>query len=392
MTICHVNTTFIHKASVTRRTFAVDRALADRGVPVTQVVGRDHQLPAAWDTTGIDIVTIPELVKYVSPFQDLAALVRLHRFFRQARPRVVHTHLAKAGIVGRLAARLAGVPVIVHTVHGPTFARGIHPLKRLVYRALERICGTFTDHFIFVGEELRQEYVRAGVCPPEKTRVIRSGRPQGDFRHVDAQAPAEREALRNALTDERGATLVGYVGRIVPSKNHDFAIRMQQRLRSRGCKAHLVIVGEGHLAEERAHEHRLRRLAAELGVGAFVHFVGFQSDVLRYTRAMDVLILPSRYEGLPNVAVEAGIAGRPMVACEVGGIREVLVDEVTGYVVAQGDLAAFTDRVAELAENPQRAAAMGAAARRRVEGMYDLDRMIAEKLAFYETLQGSARA
>jgi len=281
---------------------------------------------------------------------------------------------------------LAGVPHIVHTVHGPTFAETLHPVKKAAYRGLERICGSVTDYFVFVGEELKQEYKRSRVCTEKNAVVIRSGRPKSDYDIADALTSEQIATLRNSFCDDRNVFLLGYVARLVPSKNQAAAIRMLALVRAGGVNAYLVLIGEAHLAEEKNYAFDLRRMCRELGVEPYVHFTGYRPDVLLCMKAMNVLILTSRYEGLPNVAIEAGIVFRPMVSFDVSGVHEVVEDGVTGYIVGQGDIEGMAHRVAGLALDKKKAEAMGVKARKKIEGLYDLDVMVGEKLTLYENI------
>lgn len=384
--ICHINTTFIYKAGSTCRTFAVIRALADRGYRVIQIAGRDFEPHQEWNLSGIKFVRIPELVKYINPVEDIIALYKLYKILKRYKPQVVHTHLAKAGVLGRLAARLIKVPHIIHTVHGPTFPKRMHPIKKNLYRLLERFCGRFTDYFVFVGEELRDEYIKNGVSPLDKTIVIRSGSPESDFIAAEKFSENEIKSIRRKFSDNLEAFLIGYVARLVPSKAQDSAIRVLKLLRNKGIDAHLVLIGEGHLSEEKKYEVYLRRLTDELNLSGFTHFAGFQSHILPYMKAMDLLIMTSRYEGLPTVAVEACIIGKPLVAFKVCGISEVITDNLTGCIVQQGDIKGMAEKLYYLATNPEIRRKMGENATFNVREQYNLPRMIEEKLKFYQTV------
>jgi len=385
MKICHISTTFIHKAGSTRRTFAILRALVNNGYDVVHIVGREYAPDPAWDLSGIELERIDTLVKYTKPASDISSLRTIYGLLRKHQPDLVHTHLAKAGIIGRLAARLAMVPYVVHTVHGPTFASNLHLTKRTFYRSLERFCSHFTDYFVFVGEELRSEYVRCGVGTEDSSVVIRTGRPTSDFDNMDKVAPEEISRLRVELGGTESAFLIGCIGRLVPSKAQDKAIKVLSLVREKGVDAHLILVGTGLLGEEKEYESELRKLASHLGLSDYVHFAGFRTDVLICMKAMDVLVMTSKYEGLPNIAVEAGIVRRPLVAFDVCGIHEVIRDSVTGYILEQDDIAGMADRLSILAKNSD-AVSLGEKARGRVKALYNIDRTVMEKMEFYEKI------
>lgn len=384
--ICHINTTYIFKAGSTRRTFDIIRTAADDGYEITQITGRDVDFHPEWDTSGITFIHVPQLVKYLSPVKDLVALMQICRILRRGRYDLVHTHLAKAGIVGRLAAKLSGAPLIVHTVHGPSFPEGIHPLKRQLYQLLERLCGRFTDAFVFVGEELREEYLSERICQRKDTLVIRTGRPQCDFQRADCITEEECRQVRAQWIENGKGFLIGYVARLVPSKNQDVAIRVLKMVRDYGVDAHLVLIGEAHLHEEKKYKSSLQQLTGELQLDDYVHYTGYQINVFPYIKAMDALILPSKYEGLPNVAVEAAIVGRPLVAFDVCGIHEVVQDCTSGYIVKQGAVDEMADRLIYLSQHPDLAHQLGEKAQQHIRDLFNSQRMVAEKICFYRQL------
>ena len=383
--ICHVNTTFIYKAGSARRTYAILKALSKRNYRVTQVTGRNFEPSPDWDLSDVEFFHIPSLVKYINPPNEITALYKLYKLFKNLKPHIVHTHLAKAGILGRLAARWAKVPHIVTTVHGPTFSENINSVKRLIYRFLERICGKFTDWFIFVGRELRDEYIKNRICPIRKTKIIQSGRPESDFALADKFSREEIELVRKKFSTDKKGFLIGYIGRLVPSKAQDMAIQALKIVRDQGIDGYLVLIGEGHLPEEKRYEDLLRRLTEKLNIGRYVYFLGYQNDVLFYMKAMDVLVLTSKYEGLPNIAVEAGIVGKPLVAFKVCGISEIIQNDETGYIVEQGNIKAMAERLIFLAKNPMVSEEMGHKANLQVRNLYTMERMIEEEVRFYES-------
>ena len=384
--IAHVSTTFNHRSGGIHRMFKRIAALRDAGYRTALVVGREFHPGAAWDLGGIELHRVNSMVKYLSPRKDLAAFRELVALFRRIRPEVVHTHLAKAGILGRWAASVCRVPVIIHTVHGPTFPSTLPRHRRVPFRMLEWAAGRVTDHFVFVGEELRGEYMRSGVCTPRNSVVIRTGRPDKEIDAVLSLSGDERGALRRSLLKNGEDVLIANVGRVVPSKQQDHAIRVVHELRQRGVGAHLAIVGEAFLEEEQGTMASLRGLAEGLGVADHITFTGHRDDVLRIMAASDAILHTSRYEGLPNILVEAGLAARPVVTYAVSGAREVIREGETGFVVDQGDIPAAAERLSFIAGHPSVAREMGERARSLVSGEYRESSMIRNKLAFYENI------
>jgi glycosyltransferase involved in cell wall biosynthesis len=384
--ICHINTTYIFKAGSARRTFDIIRTTADYGYQITQIAGRDADFHPDWNLSGITFIHVPQLVKHLSPMHDVVALARIYRILKRGRYDLVHTHLAKAGVIGRLAAKLAGIPLIVHTVHGPSFPEGIHPFKRQLYLLLERLCARFTNSFVFVGEELREEYLRERICHRENTAVIRTGRPHSDFQRADCIAEEECRQVRSQWVEDGKGFLIGYVARLVPNKNQDVAIRVLKKVRDHGVDAHLVLIGEAHVKEEKKYQHYLQQLSRELQLDGYVHYTGYQINVFPYMKAMDALILPSKYEGLPNVAVEAALVGRPLVSFEVCGIHEVVRNGTSGFIVKQGDIDEMAERLIYLSQHADIAHELGEAAQQHIRGLFNSQRMVEEKLCFYRQL------
>jgi glycosyltransferase involved in cell wall biosynthesis len=391
MDIVHIITTFVYKSGSARRTYRILRAMVDNGYRVGLIIGRTAEMESAWDFTGIRVIQIGELVKYRDVWADFRAMVRIVQTLSEIRPKVVHTHLAKGGVLGRLAAWICRVPIIIHTVHGPTFPEALSAVAKVLYKVLERLVGGATDHFVFVGEELRQEYLSAGICREENSVVIRSGRGVDEFEGVCSIPVEETGKLREMFGLGAELFLMGHVGRIVPSKGQDVSLEVLRGLRARGVDAHLVFIGEAHLPEERYFEQLVRRRAEQLGLSEYAHFLGYRSDVLKYMKAMDVIILPSQYEGLPNVVIEAGVVGKAVIAFDVCGIREVIEDSVSGFVTLRGDINGMIERTHYLSAHRAVAAKMGKEAAAKVREVYTAERMIKDKVRFYKDVLGDSR-
>jgi len=362
------------------------RAMRDHGYRVSIITGRDCNPAPDWDLNGIEVLRVPCLVKYIDPARDLKALWTLIRLLRHIRPDAVHTHLAKAGILGRWAAWLSRTPFILHTVHGPTFPATLPAHKRMPYLWMERIAGRITDWFVFVGEEVRVEYTQAGVCGHMNSVIVRTGRPDAEIEAAARATEAERDDMRGSLLNGNHRFLIACVGRIVPSKQQDHALRVLHRLRQMGVDAGLVIVGEGYVREETGYLGRLERIAQDLGVIDHICFTGHRDDALKIMSASDAILHTSKYEGLPNIMVEAAIVSKPIVAYEVSGAREVVRDGRTGFILAQEDIDGAAEKLALLAADPERSKRMGALANATVSAEYRESTMIRNKLAFYDRI------
>jgi glycosyltransferase involved in cell wall biosynthesis len=360
--------------------------MVEAGYHTTLIVGRDYMPSTEWDMTGIDVIQIPSLLKYTDLKNDLKATGQLYSAIKRLRPAFVHTHLAKAGILGRIAAKLAGIKTVIHTVHGPTFPKSIKPLKRFFYWSLEKVCSTITDRFVFVGAELRDDYIKSRIAKPHNSVVIRSGRPVADFEYVNGFPLTELLAIRSAWGVGRESFVITYVARLVPSKAQEDAIMVLKLVREAGVDGYLMLVGEGHLQEEKKYQKVLENLSSRIGVADYVRFTGYQPDVLKFMKATDILVMTSKYEGLPNVAVEAGLCAKPLVAYNVCGLAEVIEDGKTGYIVNQGDIDGMASKISDLARNTNSTQKMGQAARARLEAEYNLGKMLTKKLSFYRDI------
>jgi glycosyltransferase involved in cell wall biosynthesis len=358
--------------------------LADRGYDTTLVAGSlargEESMSHIAEARGARIVTLPHLAREISPLNDALAVFRLAELIRRERPQILHTHTAKAGTVGRVAALVAGdarPPIVVHTFHGHVLRGYFNPLTTLGFRTLERLLARVTTKLVAVSPEVRDDLVRLRVAPVEKFAVIRLGIELGE--RVGGGDDARRETRRQ-LGVASDAFVVGWVGRMTAVKRTDDVLAALRALLERGVDAYLCLVGDG---PDRAH---LERRAHELGIVRRCLFVGYQDDVAPYYEAMDALLLPSVNEGTPVSVIEALAAGRPAVATRVGGVPDVVRDGIDGYLVEVGEPATLAARLAELAADPARRAEMGAEGRQRVVERYSVDRLVNDVDELYRQL------
>jgi glycosyltransferase involved in cell wall biosynthesis len=316
---------------------------------------------------------VPELGREVSLLNDLAAVGRLHRLIRGARPQIVHTHLAKAGTTARLAARLAGVPIVLHTYHGHVFHSYFGPAKTALFLNIERLLGQLSDRIIAVGEQQRRELIGYRVAPPEKIVSIPLGL------QIEAMLDAERE--RGRLRAELGLNgvdkLVGIVARLVPIKAHEDFLAAAAEIRRRDPASRFLIVGDG---ERRA---ELEAQARALGLEDRTHFLGWRRDMRAVYADLDVVVLSSLNEGSPVAIIEAMAAGRPVVSTDVGGVAEVVSAGQSGLLVERRNPAALAEAVASVLGDPAEAERLGAAGRAAVYPKYASSRLIADLRRLY---------
>ena len=358
--------------------------LADRGYETTLVAGTlargEESMASVSEARGVRIETLPALHREIGVLRDAQAIVRLARLIKQERPTILHTHTAKAGAVGRIAALLAGSarpPIIVHTFHGHVLRGYFNPFMTFGFRTLERLLAHVTTALVAVSPEVRDDLVKLHVAPASKFTVIRLGIELDKRTDVDENVRAETRRQLGVAPD---AFVVGWVGRMTAVKRTDDVVRALRGLVDRGVDAYLCLVGDG---PDRDH---LEQYAHELGVVKRCLFVGYQEDVARFYSAMDALLLPSVNEGTPVSVIEALAAQRPAVATRVGGTPDVIRDGVDGFLVEVGDADALSERLAELAGDPERRAQMGADGRERVLGRYAVQRLIDDIDRLYRSL------
>lgn len=324
---------------------------------VTVVTGQGSDLLDQAAAAGLEVILEPALRRPIDPRSDLQALRALSALLRRRPFDVAHTHTAKAGVLGRMAARRAAVPRIVHTYHGFPFHEFQSRGQRGAYVAVERRLGRVTDVVLCVGTGIAVEAVRRRLAAPERIRTIGVAVEGGVGGELPAQMPGAKDRARRALGIPAGATVIGAVGRLTYQKAPEDFLSMIGRLDRPGVVG--VWVGGGELT---AH---MSRLARAQPAGRII-LAGERADVPDILPAFDVFVLPSRYEGLPTVVVEAMVCGIPVVATAVNAVGDVVVPGETGLLVPprRPDLAA--DAVRYLLDRPAVAALMAVTAHARL--------------------------
>jgi glycosyltransferase involved in cell wall biosynthesis len=360
--------------------------LRERGYDTTLVAGSlalgEESMAGVAERLGVPIVTVPELHREISPFRDLRAVSHLADLIREVRPHILHTHTAKAGTIGRLAARLLGdarPPIVVHTFHGHVLRGYFDPIRSTAFRLLERWLARGTTALIAVSPEVRDDLVALGVAPRGKFTVVRLGI-ELDERIGGSDGDGPRAETRRALGIPADRFVVGWIGRMTAVKRTDDVLLAVRSLRARGVDAVLCMVGDGpdrDALEQRAHE---------LGIVRDSLFLGYQDEVASYYAAFDALILPSANEGTPVSAIEALASGRPVVATRVGGVPDVVRDGADGFLVQPGDVDAMAARLADLAADEPLRYRMGESGRASVHERYSVERLLNDVDRLYRDL------
>lgn len=319
---------------------------------------------------------LPALRREIRATRDLAALGRLVALMRTFRPDIVHTHTAKAGMLGRVAARLCGVPVVVHTYHGHVLQGYFSPARTRLFMAIERWLAGHTSRLLAVSERVKQDLLALGIGRAERFDVLPLGLDLDGF--LDAET--RRGEFRRELGYTEREILVGIVARLVPIKAHEMFLRAAAAITRRVPASRFVVVGDG---ERRAD---LEALARQLALGDRVRFVGWRGDLQRVYADLDVVVLTSRNEGSPVSLIEAMAAARPVVATRVGGVPDLVKDGQQGLLVPAGDVDALARAIEDVVSSPDRGRAMGEAGRKRVYPAFTAERLIADLDRLYTEL------
>ena len=322
---------------------------------------------------GVQPIYIPELSRNLHPIRDLVALWKLYRLMRQWQPHVVHTNTAKAGFVGRTAAWLARVPVIVHTFHGHVFHSYFGAFKTRLFLYLERFAARLSDTIITLTDSLRRELAdQYHITRKSHITVLPLGLDLSPFTEVQRHHGAFREAWQIPPD----APLIGIVGRLVPVKNHALFLHTAALIREKRPNAHFVIVGDGETRPT------LEALTAQLGLTDCVHFTGWQKVVAPIYGDMDVNVISSHNEGTPVSVIEALAASCPTVATAVGGLPDLLEGGALGCLTPPGDAQALAQAILNTLDNPPDMEQ----AKQAMVDRYGIDRLVRDMDSLYHGL------
>jgi glycosyltransferase involved in cell wall biosynthesis len=319
---------------------------------------------------GVDLRLMRSLVRPIRPLTDLRCLRELTRFMREGRYDIVHTHSSKAGILGRVAARRAGVPIVVHTLHSLVFHDYQAAWKNRLYIALKRRCAPLTDVLISVNDKTTQGALAAGIGHPAQYTTIYSGMELGPFLTVRERLPVGEAKRRLGLPAE--APVVGKIARLFPLKGHAEFLDAAAAVARQVPDVHFLLVGDGALRAE------LQERARVLGLAGRVVFAGLvdPTQVPDHIQAMDVVVHSSLREGIARVIPQAGAVGKPVVAFAMDGAPEVIRDGVSGFLVPPRDTDALAARVVELLRAPGKRAEFGEVGRAFAAEHFGVETMV----------------
>ena len=340
-------------------------------------LGPEGSLEPAFAGCPALLTIVPELVRPLHPWKDVRAWQKLTELFRARQPQIVHTHSGKAGVLGRLAAARAGVPIILHTIHGPSFGAFQGSSANALFRSAERYAARVTTHFVVVAEAMKQQYLTAGIGRPEQYTKIFSG-----FALEPFLASTNDLQLRARLGLVPEDIVIGKIARLFKLKGHEDLFAIAPALVQKCPRIKFLLVGDGPW------RGRLKSRARSLGLIKHVIFTGLvaPSAVPQIVGIMDLLAHLSLREGLPRAMPQALAAARPVVAYDADGANEVCLENETGFLVAPGDLPGLSERLLRLAQDPALRQRLGCRGRQFVQERFGVQRMVDDLHQLYQRL------
>jgi len=320
------------------------------------------------------LTIVPELVRPVHPLKDFFALRKLEKILRGQKPDIVHTHSGKAGILGRLAARRAGVPIVIHTIHGPSFGDFQNGLGNFIFRSAEKHAAFATAHFIVVAEAMKNQYLAAGIGRPEQYAKIFSG-----FALEPFLAARNDVALRKQLGIAPDDFVVGKIARLFKLKGHDDLFAVAPGLVRQNPKIKFLLVGDG------GWRVRFEKMADELGLRNHFVFTGLvpPGEVPKFVGIMDALVHLSLREGLPRALPQALAAGKPVVAYDCDGAREICRDDETGFLISPGDKDKLATCLDVLINNQSLCRRLGEIGQQFVKENFSIEKLVNDQYNLY---------
>jgi len=344
---------------------------------------------------GIDYIQLPEMSREINFSKDRSAYRKIKKIIADFKPDIVHTHAAKAGTLGRLAARSMKVPVIVHTFHGHVFHSYFNPLKTKLFLSIERYLAARSSAIIAISDFQKHELANVfHICPPEKIKVVPLG---FDLSRFWDDMDSKRTSFRNQYFLEDDEIAIGIIGRLVPVKNHTMFLKVFKDIISRTSKkVRGFIVGDGEDLQP------LLSACGELNIDATyfpesprkatLTFTSWMKDAERAMAGFDILTLTSLNEGTPVSLIEAQAARKPIVSTNVGGIENVVIKNETAFLSESNDVKSFSDQLLSLVEDDILRNKMILKSRQNVENKFHYSRLVKDVKSLYSQLLQNGRS
>jgi glycosyltransferase involved in cell wall biosynthesis len=336
--------------------------------------GPEGSLASSFDEFPGVLTVIRDLVRPVSPRKDVCAWRHLIRHFRHERPDIVHTHSGKAGFLGRMAAARAGVPVIVHTIHGPSFGNFQGRIANSAFRFAEVRAGRLTTHFVSVAQAMTRKYLAAGIAGPSQYSTIYSG-----FELPPLLGAANDPAWRARWGLQAEDVVIGKIARLFKLKGHEALFKVAPEVARANGRVKFMLVGDGEWRQ------RFQQQVKDIGLERSFIFTGLVSpaEIPRFIGIMDIVVHLSRREGLARVLPQALAAARPVVVYDSDGANEVCLDNETGFLIQPGDISGLAKRLIQLAGDPGLRQRLGRRGRELVRERFGVEQMVNSLYALY---------
>lgn len=338
----------------------------------------DQQLNKA-KKQGVRLISLDPMVRRIDPVSDFKTLLTLLRLFMKEKPDIVHTHTSKAGILGRLAAGLARVPIIIHTPHGHVFWGHFRKIFSAVFFIIEKLMEPMTDRFIALTKGEKKDYLKLALTRKEKVETIHSGVDVRRFIDAQIDAPPDASKKKSQVGVSPDALVVGTVGWLLPIKGPMVLLKAMEGVWPHYPDAELVYVGKGELEAE------LKEKTALMDVSDKVHFLGWREDIPQLIQMMDIFVLPSLNEGMGRVLIEAMASSKPVIGSDVGGVPDLIIPNVNGLLVPPGNVRKLSGAIIKLIQDKALRKQMGRQGKRRV-AQFDISNMIYKIDRLYDEL------
>ena len=342
---------------------------------ITVLCQTEGELTRALKQKNIRFITLPELKRDINPYYDFLAFLKLYKLLKYGKYDLVHTHSSKPGIIGRLAAKAAGIKCIVHTVQGFAFHQHSSKVQVFLVGLLEKLAGMASHKVIFVNSQDRDVASKMKLVPNHKMVTIHNG--------VDLNQFNSGKGLKNGNGIKKNGALVGMVARLWEQKAPQDYIAAIPKVVDKIPDAKFLVIGDGPLETE------LKKMSDKLGVGENVLFLGWRKDIKDLLKIIDVVVLPSLWEGLPVSILEAMALSKPVVATNIKGNNELVVHGETGYLVKPGNPEEISAYVLKLLNDPSLAQKMGRSGHSRVKKKFALNKIVEQTSSLYEKLLSS---
>jgi len=373
--ILHIITRFMKSGGAERNTYFTIKGLNKEKYDVDLVIGGESEMVP--EDLGIKIIKLSSLRRNIHPISEIKALYQLYKIIKRGRYDLVHTHQSKAGMLGRLSARLVKVPVIVHTLHGPLFYPNQNRISWLVYKTLEKFSALYTNCFVSVGQDLKNYYLKNKIGKPETYSVIRSSIDLGKFQ-VEFGDWQVKE-IKQEIGIKTDCPVIGMIGRLEKSKGTEQAVEVARKVIKKYPEVKFLFVGSGSLLSS------LKKKVQEYGLENSIIFTGYRKDVEKVMAVFNILFLTgSLREGLPQSLIQGSLMLKPIVCFDIMGAKEMVKDN--GFIVDYNDINGMVEKINYLLSDLNRAKIMGVKGKELVTNEWDIEEINRRNNELYDKL------